>query len=134
MPGSKASNQRAPRRRLPLSEKRRLVELTLRDGASLRSVAREQDVNRNSLYQWQALYRAGKLNAERAPRARAVAPRATFLPVTIDAAGGAPQPPDTQSSVSSIVQLMLASGATLRIETGPLDAGLICALVAELRQ
>jgi transposase-like protein len=133
MPGSKASNQR-PRRRLPLSKKRRIVELTLRDGASLRSVAGEQGVNRNSLYQWQALYRAGKLNAERAPRTRPVAPRATFLPVTIAAAGRAPQPPGTQSSASSIVQLMLASGAAMRIETGPLDAGLICALVAELRQ
>jgi transposase-like protein len=134
MPGLKGSNQRGPRRRLPLSEKRRIVELTLRDGASLRSVARDQGVNRNSLYQWQALYRAGKLHAERAPRTRAVAPRAMFLPVTMAAAGRAPQPPDTQSSASSIVQLMLASGATLRIETGPLDAGLICALVAELRQ
>ncbi len=134
MPGSKTSNQRGSRRRLPLSEKRRIVELTLHDGASLRSVAREQGVNRNSLYQWQALYRAGKLNAARTPRARAVAPRATFLPVTIAAAGRALRPPGTQSSAWSIVQLMLASGASMRIETGPLDAGLICALVAELRQ
>jgi transposase-like protein len=133
MPASNASNQRGPRRHLPLSEKRRLVELTLHDGSSIRSVAREQGVNRNSLYQWQALYRAGKLNAERGPRTRAVAPRATFLPVTIAAARRALQPPGT-SSVSSVVQLMLASGATLRIETGPLDAELICALVAELRQ
>src|SRR5579863_9129866 len=135
MPGSKASNQRGPRRRLPLSEKRRIVELTLHDGASLRSVAREQGVNRNSLYQWQALYRAGKLNAERAPRTRAVAAKATFLPVTIAATRRAPRVARRMSSsASSIVQLMLASGATLRIETGTLDAGLICALVAELRQ
>ena len=81
-----ASNQRSPRRYLPFSEKRRLVELTLRDGASIRSVAREQGVNRNSLYQWQALYRAGKLDAEPAPRAHAVA-KAALLPVTI-APGG----------------------------------------------
>src|ERR1700728_447943 len=129
MPASKAWGQRGPRRRLPLSEKRRLVELTLHDGASIRSVAREQGVNRNSLYEWQALYRAGKLNAEPAPHARAVASRATFLPVTIAAAGRAPQAASSMSSsASSIVQLMLASGATMRIETGPLDAGLICAL------
>lgn len=135
MPASKASKQHGPRRRIPLSEKRRLVELTLHDGASIRSVAREQGVNRNSLYQWLALYRAGKLNAEPAPHARAVASRATFLPVTIAAAGRAPQAASSMSSsASSIVQLMLASGATMRIETGPLDAGLICALVAELRQ
>jgi transposase-like protein len=135
MAASKASNQCGSRRRLPLSEKCRLVELTLHDGASIRSVAREQGVTRNSLYQWQSLYRAGKLNAEPAARARAVTPGATFLPVTIAAAGHAPQVAfGTPASALSIVQLMLASGATLRIETGMLDAGLICALVAELRR
>lgn len=134
MPASKGSNQRTPRRRLPLGEKRRIVELTLREGASIRSVARELGVNRNSLYQWQALYHAGKLNAEPAPRARAVAPKTTLLPVTI-AAECAPQAASGRPpSVSSIVQLMLASGATLRIETGVLDAGLLCALIAELQR
>jgi transposase-like protein len=135
MPASKASKQHGPRRRIPLSEKRRLVELTLHDGASIRSVAREQGVNRTSLYQWQALYRAGKLNAQPGLSARAVAPKTTLLPVTIAAAGRTLQPASGRpSSASSVVQLMLASGATLRIETGPLDAGLICALVAELRR
>ena len=135
MAASKASNQHVPRRHLPLSEKRRIVELTLIEGASIRSVAREQGVNRNSLYQWQALYRAGKLKVEPAPRARAVSPKTPFLPVTIAAAARAPQAASgAQPSASSIVQLMLASGATLRIETGTLDAGLVRALVAELRQ
>lgn len=135
MAASKADpNQRSPRRHLPLSEKRRLVELTLRDGASIRSVAREQGVNRNSLYQWQALYRAGKLNAEPSPRARSVA-NPTLLPVTIVAAGRGLQPASgTPAGASSIVHLMLASGATLRIETGVLDATLICALIAELQR
>lgn len=135
MAASNASKSRSLRRRLPLSEKRRLVELTLRDGASIRSVAREQGVNRNSLYQWQALYHVGKLNAEPAPRARAVTPKTTLLPVTIAAAGrGLQSVSGTPAGAWSIVQLMLTSGATLRIETGVLDAGLICALVAELRQ
>ena len=83
------------------------------------------------------MHSASRSTASRcaAPRARPVASRATFLPVTIAAAGRAPQAASSMSpSASSIVQLMLASGATMRIETGPLDAGLICALVAELRQ
>lgn len=135
MAASKASNQHRPRRHLPLSEKRRIVELTLREGASIRSVARDQGVNRNSLYQWQALYRAGKLKEEPAPRARAASPKASFLPVTIAAAAQAPQAASgAPPSASSIVQLMLASGATLRIEAGTLDAGFIRALIAELRQ
>ncbi|HEY9084924.1 MAG TPA: transposase [Candidatus Tyrphobacter sp.] len=78
MPGSKAPKQRAPRRRWPIAEKRRIVELTLRDGASIRAVAREQGVHPTSLCHWKVLYRAGKLNAQLPPaprdRARAIAP------------------------------------------------------------
>jgi transposase-like protein len=135
MASSKSPNHRGPRRRLPLSEKRRIVELTLRQGASIRAIAREHGVNRNSLYQWQGLYRAGKLGAEPASVARAIAPSATFLPVTIAPARRTSRPAiDAPSDVLSVVQVMLASGATLRIETGALDSGLICALVAELRR
>ena len=132
---SKSPHRRGSHRRVPLAEKRRIVELTLRAGVSVLMIAHEQGVSRTSLYQWQALYRAGKLNAEPRARARPVASSATFLPVTITAAphalhssSGAP------SSALSVVQLTLASGAMLRIETGALDAGLICALVAELQR
>jgi transposase-like protein len=135
MTGSKVGKQRVRRRRLPLSEKRRIVELTLGKGASIRAIAREQGVNRNSLYQWQALYRAGKLTVEGAPRAHVKAASATFLPVTIAPAPRALQPVSGgRSSGVSIVQLTLGSGATLRIEAGALDAGFVCALIAELRR
>lgn len=135
MTGSKVGKQRVRRRRLPLSEKRRIVELTLGKGASIRAIAREQGVNRNSLYQWQALYRAGKLTVEGALRAPAKAASATFLPVTIAPAARALQPASGgRSSGLSIVQLTLGSGATLRIEAGALDAGFVCALIAELRR
>ncbi|MHB8153879.1 MAG: transposase [Vulcanimicrobiaceae bacterium] len=120
---------------MPLSEKHRIVELTLREGACVRAIAREQGVNRNSLYQWQALYRAGKLGSEPAPRARASAPSAAFLPVNIVPVGPVRRrASDSDAGGCSVVQLMLASGATLRIETGALDAALVCALVAELRR
>ena len=52
-----AAPHRRAARRVSLAEKRRLVELTLRAGASVLAIAREQGVSRNSLYQWQALYR-----------------------------------------------------------------------------
>jgi transposase-like protein len=109
MAGSKASNRRGTRRRRPLTEKRRLVELTLREGASIRSVAREHGVNRNSLYQWLALYRAGELDVRGSQRAGAVTSSATFLPVTIVPTGRRPpRAGDRDSSASSIVQVMLA--------------------------
>ena len=134
MAGSTSPNQRAPRRRLPLSEKRRIVELTLREGASVRAIAREHGVNRNSLYQWQALYRVGKLGEQPARRGVATS-SATFLPVMLAPAVRAPRPtPGAQAGDLNIVQLMLASGATLRIESGALDVELICALVAQLQR
>jgi transposase-like protein len=139
MAATKAPTQRAPRRRWPLAEKRRIVELTLGEGASVLAIAREHGVHPNSLGQWKALYRAGKLDAQvkSAPRVHVPAASATFVPVSVVPAVRRPQPAaraDAAACRSGIVQLVLASGATLRIETGALDAALVCALVAELRR
>jgi hypothetical protein len=40
----------------------------------------------------------------------------------------------SQISGGVVVQVVLTTGATLRIETRSLDAALMCALVAELRR
>jgi transposase-like protein len=132
---SRAQKQRPPRRRWPISEKRRIVELTLREGASTRAIAREQGVHPTSLSHWKALYRSGKLNAQfpQAPRVRARAPRATFLPVTVAPAVQTLQR-DWGLDGPSIVQITLPSGATLRIETGVLDAAIVCGLIAQLQR
>ena len=137
---ARAPRQGAPRRRWTPAEKRRFVELTLTPGASVAAIAREHGVYPNSLRQWKALYLAGKVEAPTAPRiADPVVPaaNATFLPVTIAPAVRRPQPtprPDAGALGNGVVQLVLASGASLRIETDALDAALICALVAELRR
>jgi transposase-like protein len=138
MAAAKAPKQRAPRRRLPLAEKRRIVELTLGAGASVGATAREHGVHPNSLCQWKALYRAGKLDARVQPTSRVggSAQSATFIPVGIAPAVRKLQPlahPDADAR-KGVVHLVLASGATLRIETAELDAALVCALVAELRR
>jgi transposase len=44
-----------------VEEKRRIVEETLRDGASVSSVARAHGVNANQVFQWRRLYREGLL-------------------------------------------------------------------------
>jgi hypothetical protein len=83
------------------------------------------------LCHWKALYRAGKLDAP-APRVHAPPASATFLPVSIAPAVRTPRPtPRDDADARSVVHLVLASGATLRIETGALDAALVCALVLE---
>ena len=139
MAAAKSPTQRAPRRHLPPAEKRRIVELTLVEGASVVAIAHEHGVHPNSLGQWKALYRAGKLDAPVKPTARVAGPAAsaTFVPVSVAPEVRKPQAvtrSDAAVGRSGIVQLVLASGATLRIETTALDAALVCALVAELQR
>ena len=127
----------APGRRWPLVEKRRIVELTLRAGASIQAIAREQGIHPTSLSHWRTLYRTGKLDMASTSLVRSSPTRATFLPVSIAPAVREPQRnarPDAGARGRSVVQLALVSGATLRIETGALEAGLLCALVAALQR
>jgi transposase-like protein len=139
MAAAKAAKRRAPRRHLPPAEKRRLVELTVHAGASVRAIAREHGVHPNSLRRWKALYRARKLDARArsAPQVHAPTASATFVPVSVIPAVRRPEPTtrsDAGACRSGVMQLVLASGATLRIESVALDAALVCALVAELRR
>lgn len=129
MPRSNAPKQRAPRRCWPLAEKRRIVELTLREGASIRAIAREHGVNPTSLCHWRSRYRAGDLVSRPVSRGAA---SVAFLPVTIEA--GVRPPIDRAGHDASVVQIMLASGASVRIETGVLDARIICALIGQLQR
>jgi transposase-like protein len=132
MAAAKAAKQRAPRRQWPLAQKRRLVELTLRAGASLRAIAREHGIHPNSLRQWKALHRAGKLDDM---RARSAPASATFVPVSVLPVLRRSRSASREEAASSgVVQLMLASGASLRIEVASLDAALVSALVGELRR
>ena len=135
MAAAKSPSQRAPRRYLPPAEKRRIVELTLVEGASGVAIAHEHGVHPNSLGQWKALYRAGKLDVP--ARVAGPAASATFVPVSVVPEVRRPQPATRSGAVtgqSGIVQLVFASGATVRIETTALDAALVCALVAELQR
>lgn len=139
MAATESPTQRVPRSRWPAAEKRRIVELAQRPGASVPAIAREHNVNPNCLYRWMRLYRARKLDAQvkAAPRVASLGASARFVPVNVVRAMRSPHPaaqPDAAAARSGIVQLVLASGATLRIETGALDTALVCAIVAELRR
>jgi transposase-like protein len=134
-----AAKSRAPRRRWPAAEKRRIVELTLCAGASSSEIAREHAVHPNTVDQWRRLYRMGRLDAQAPPalRRNGKATSAVFVPVRVVAPVPQLQPAaqgDSRACCGGVVQLMLASGATLRIESAKIDTALVCALVAELRR
>jgi len=130
-------------RRWSLSEKRRIVELTHRKGASISEIALAHGLHPTSLSHWRSLYRAGKLS-DASPRAHpsGATVQATLLPVMISTR----HPGDasvSQAVVDSsailrthenaVIHVSFSSGATLRIETGSLDVTFVCALLAELR-
>jgi transposase len=48
-------------------ERRRIVEETLKPGASVSQVARAHDVNANQVFTWRRLYRKGQLEVEQGP-------------------------------------------------------------------
>jgi transposase-like protein len=136
MPASKTPKPRAPRPRLSISEKRRVVELALQGGASLRAIARQHGISNNTLHRWVGLHRAGKLEVERVYSATG-ASKTTFLPVTLGSAVRSLQSPralPTSPGEVDVVELTIASGGVLRIETSALSIDLIRALVAELRR
>jgi transposase-like protein len=137
MTGSEVVSERAPRHRWTPSEKRRIVELTLRDGASISAIAREHGVHHTSLSHWRKVY--GVRAPARVSPVRSAAPTTTLVPVKIspraeDLAPNALSQPASSGVRTSIVQLTLSSGTSLRIETGLLDTSLVCALLAQVQR
>jgi len=102
------------RRYLGLEQKRRIVEETFSEGASVARIARAHGVNTNLVFNWRRLYRAGQLGGrgENKLLPVRVATEDTPLPIT----------PDDHSSVGTIyIQLR---DVQVRVE-GSADPGLV---------
>ena len=54
------------RRHRSIAEKRRIVEETLAEGASVARIARAHGVNANQVFAWRRLYRDGRLGEQKA--------------------------------------------------------------------
>jgi transposase-like protein len=139
MASSDVSNRGSAARFWSVAEKRRIVELTLREGASISEIARAHGIHYNSVSRWRALYRAGELKAPSASPPRIPASSTALLPVTIAtdvrvARPAASAPPSVRERRISIVQFTLPSGATFRLESGELDVEVLSALLAEVRR
>lgn len=141
MSASEAPRRGAPRSRWSISEKRRIVELSLSEGASVSEIALAHGLHHTSLSRWRSLYRSGELSGGSA-RKRACSSTASekFFPVMIteEQERNAQSPRattsmKTQMRESGTVSLSLPSGATLHFEIGTLDFAFIRALLVELR-
>ncbi len=117
----------APRQRRSIAEKRRIVEETLVEGASVARVARAQGINANQVFGWRRLYLAGRLG-ERKPAMK-------LLPVRVSESLPAPLPVrgsgDFPKPQPGTIHIELRQ-AQVRIE-GSADAALVRVLLECLR-
>jgi transposase len=118
----------APRQRRSIAEKRRIVEETLVDGASVARVARAHGINANQVFGWRRLYLAGRLGDGK--------PGMKLLPVRVSESLPTPLPVERRS-----VDLPKPQPATIHIELrqaqvrieGSADPGLVRVLLECLR-
>jgi transposase len=89
------------RRYLDLEQKRRIVEETLAEGASVAQIARVRGLNANLVFNWRRLYRAGQLGGGSENK---------LLPVRVTAED-TPQPCTPGASTS-----MVSSPGTIHIQ------------------
>ncbi len=95
-----------------VAEKRRIVEETLGEGASVARVARTHGVNANQVFQWRRLYRAGRLGG--------TAGTVKLLPVTVEASAppAAAEQAFVQPTLAGTIHIKLGQ-AQIRIEGSP---------------
>jgi transposase len=116
-----------PRHRRSVIEKRRIVEESLRPGASVAMIARRHEVNANSVFGWRRLYQKGQLGA------RSPGPQASLVPVDVvsdEARSKSSRRTQaaTQDLDEAVVQIELAGGMRVRL-TGELARDLVRQLI-----
>ena len=128
IPQGRESSVAAQRQRRSIAEKRRIVEETLVEGASVARVARAHGVNANQVFGWRRLYLAGRLGDPK--------PGMKLLPVRVSESVPAPLPME-RSSIDfakrqpSTIHIELRQ-AQVRIE-GSADPALVRVLLECLR-
>jgi transposase len=123
----RAGLERRPRRRHPLSEKRRIVELTFQPGASVAQIAQVNGVNANQVFKWRRAFERGEL-AELSSQSTAL------LPVTVSAlceattreVSAQPQP-----ATSGSIHIEFPGRASISVECGA-DPILLHAILGSL--
>ena len=117
----------AQRQRRSIAEKRRIVEETLVEGASVARVARAHGINANQVFGWRRLYLAGRLGECK--------PAMKLLPVRVSESFPAPLPErgsaDFPKPQPGTIHIELRQ-AQVRIE-GSADAALVRVLLECLR-
>ena len=118
------------RQRRSIAEKRRIVEETLAEGASVARIARAHGVNANQVFGWRRLYLSGRLGQQRATmKLLPVRVSESLPPVTIHASGEAATSIEVANPKSNPGRIHIElRQAKVRIE-GDADPGLVRVLL-----
>lgn len=128
IPPGRESSVAPQRQRRSIAEKRRIIEETLADGASVARVARAHGINANQVFGWRRLYLAGRLGDRK--------PGMKLLPVRVSESLPTPLPMECSSAEfakpqSGTIHIELRQ-AQVRIE-GSADPALVRVLLECLR-
>ena len=118
------------RQRRSIAEKRRIVEETLGEGASVARIARAHGVNANQVFGWRRLYLSGRLGEQRATmKLLPVRVSESLPPVTTHASGEAATSIEVANPKSNPGRIHIElRQAKVRIE-GDADPGLVRVLL-----
>jgi transposase len=118
------------RQRRSIAEKRRIVEETLAEGASVARIARAHGVNANQVFGWRRLYLSGRLGEQRATmKLLPVRVSESLPPVTTHASGDAATSIEVANPKSNPGRIHIElRQAKVRIE-GDADPGLVRVLL-----
>lgn len=117
---------RRVRRWRTISEKRRIVELTLEPGASVAEVARAHGMNANQVFKWRRAYERGELSE----------PCSALLPVSVSPVAQSPSEPSTEQQspvVGGSVHIEIPGVAMISIESGA-DCSVVRQILESLRK
>jgi transposase len=116
------------RQRRSIAEKRRIVEETLVEGASVARVARAHGVNANQVFYWRKLHQTGKLGTSDGVRLLPVRVKQESRPRTISHQGPESFPASSSPNLSSGTIHIDLRQAQVRIE-GNADPALLRVLL-----
>lgn len=130
------TEERAPgvtrRRHRTVEEKRRIVQESLKPGASVAVVARRFDVNANQIFTWRRQLRGGKLTGKRVASSESQLLPVAMHEVGVQATQHSP-PVASQTPCTGRIEIDFCGGRRLCIE-GRADPETLSAVIRELSQ
>lgn len=117
------STERRVRRWRSVSEKRQIVQLTLKPGASVAEVARAHGLNANQVFKWRRAFERGELTES----------STALIPVTVSSESSSDTEDVRRASCGGSIHIELPGRAMVSVESGA-DPSLVRSILESLRK